>query len=174
MLPITNFRRTHSLTAWLQILLTGLALLYAQTVGAAELRGRVVGITDGDTLTLLSAQREEIRIRLSDIDTPERGQPYGNRARQSLSDLAFGRDARIEVRDTDRYGRTVGRVFVGAVDVNAELVRRGSAWVFRRYSNDPTLLRLEADARAARRGLWALPEAQRLPPWEWRANGRRR
>lgn len=134
MLSIMNFRRPHSLTAWLQILLTGLALLYAQTVGAAELRGRVVGITDGDTLTLLSVRREEIRIRLSDIDTPERGQPYGDRARQSLSDLAFGRDARIEVRDTDRYGRTVGRVFVGAVDVNAELVRRGSAWVFRRYS----------------------------------------
>ncbi|MBW6398942.1 thermonuclease family protein [Roseomonas sp. HJA6] len=167
-----NFRRPHSLTAWLQILFTGLALLCAQAVAAAELRGRVVGITDGDTLTLLSVRREEIRIRLSDIDTPERGQPYGDRARQLLADLAFGRDARIEVRDTDRYGRTVGRVFVGAVDVNAELVRRGSAWVFRRYSNDPTLLRLEADARSARRGLWALPEAQRLPPWEWRANGR--
>lgn len=167
-----NFRRPQSLTAWHQILLTGLALLCAQAVAAAELRGRVVGITDGDTLTLLSVRHEEIRIRLSDIDTPERGQPYGDRARQSLSDLAFGRDARIEVRDTDRYGRTVGRVFVGAVDVNAELVRRGSAWVFRRYSNDPVLLRLEADARSARRGLWALPEAQRLPPWEWRANGR--
>lgn len=165
-----RLHRRHAI--WLRILLVGLTIFYTQAVAAAELRGRVVGITDGDTLTLLSTRREEIRIRLSDIDTPERGQPYGDRARQSLSDLAFGRDARIEVRDTDRYGRTVGRVFVGMVDVNAELVRRGSAWVFRRYSNDPTLLRLEADARSARRGLWGLPEAQRLPPWEWRSNGR--
>lgn len=165
-----SFRRRHAI--WLHVLLVGIAIFYAQAVCAGELRGRVVGITDGDTLTLLSARREEIRIRLSDIDTPERRQPYGDRARQSLADLAFGRDARIEVRETDRYGRTVGRVFIGTMDVNAELVRRGSAWVFRRYSNDPALLRLEDDARSARRGLWALPEAQRVPPWEWRANGR--
>lgn len=140
---------------------------------ADELRGRVVGISDGDTLTLLTDQREQVRIRLSDIDTPERHQPYGTRARQVLSDLAFGQRARIEVRDIDRYGRTVGRVFVGAVDVSAELVKRGAAWVFRRYSNDPGLLRLEAEAQASRRGLWALPEAERVPPWEWRAAARR-
>ncbi len=140
---------------------------------AAEIRGRVVGITDGDTLTLLTEQREQVRIRLSDIDTPERGQPYGDRARQALSDLAFGRRARVEVRDTDRYGRTIGRVFVGSVDVSAEMVERGAAWVFRRYSRDAPLLRLEAQAQADRRGLWALPEAQRVAPWEWRHTERR-
>lgn len=120
---------------------------------ADELRGRVVGISDGNTLTLLTDGREQVRIRLSDIDTPERRQPYGTRARQVLSDLAFGHRARIEVRDIDRYGRTGGRAFVGAVDVSAELVGRGAAWVFRRYSNHPGLLRLEAEAKTARRVL---------------------
>ncbi len=74
--------------------------------------------------------------------------------------------------DEDRYGRAVGRVRVGAVDVNAEMVRRGAAWVYQRYTRDPALLRTEAEARTARRGLWALPEAQRVPPWEWRARRR--
>lgn len=139
---------------------------------AEELRGRVVGIADGDTLTLLTESRRQVRVRLAGIDTPERRQPYGSRARQVLSDLAFGRHARVEVEEEDRYGRTVGRVRVGAMDVNAEMVRRGAAWVYRRYSRDPALPRLEAEARAVRRGLWALPEAQRAPPWEWRAAGR--
>ena len=86
--------------------------------------------------------------------------------------LAFGKAVRAVVQDTDRYGRAVGRVHDSAVDVNAEMVRRGAAWVFRRYSRDPSLLRLEGEARAARRGLWALPEAERTPPWEWRAANR--
>ncbi len=155
-------------------LLAPLALLLSlsHTACAPELHGRVVGIGDGDTLTLLTGTREEVRVRLAGIDTPERGQPFGDRARQALSDLAFGRQVRVVVADTDRYGRTVGRVFAGGLDVNADLVRSGATWVFRRYSDDPELLRLEAEARAARRGLWGLPEAQRVPPWEWRAAAR--
>ena len=149
-----------------------LLLLAAQSALAAEIAGRVVGIADGDTLTVLDGDRRQVRVRLAEIDTPESGQPYGDRARQALSDLAFGKAVRIVVVDTDRYGRTVGRVHEGAVDVNAEMVRRGAAWVFRRYSRDPALLRLEDEARSARRGLWALPEAERAPPWEWRAANR--
>lgn len=147
-----------------------LMLLAAARVAlAAEITGRVVGITDGDTLTVLNAARQQIRVRLAEIDTPEARQPYGTRARQTLSDLAFGKDVRVAVQDTDRYGRTVGRVYAGSVDVNAEMVRQGAAWVYRQYSRDLSLLRIEQEAREARRGLWALPEAQRTPPWEWRA-----
>jgi endonuclease YncB( thermonuclease family) len=149
-------------------------LLFVQAAVAEDLRGRVVGIADGDTLTLLTEQRKQIRIRLSDIDTPERRQPFGTRARQSLADLTYGKMVRIVVRDTDRYGRTVGRVFAGDQDVNAEMVRRGAAWVYRRYSDDPDLLRLEQIAQVEKRGLWRLPEAERIPPWEWRAAERRR
>ena len=95
-------------------------------------------------------------------------------APEALADLAFGRAVRIAMRDTDRYGRTVGRVFGGAQDVNAEMVRRGAAWVYRRYSDDPELLRLELVAQSQKRGLWGLPEAERMPPWEWRAAARQR
>lgn len=156
------------------ILLVTSLLLLAQTATAEDLTGRVVGIADGDTLTLLTEQRRQIRIRLSDIDTPERRQPFGTRARQALSGLAYGKAVRITVRDIDRYGRTVGRVYAGPQDINAEMVRRGAAWVYRRYSDDPDLLRLEQAAQSQKRGLWALPEAERVPPWEWRAAERRR
>lgn len=146
--------------------------LQAQGVAAAaDLSGRVVGIADGDTLTLLTPEKRQVRVRLAGIDTPERAQPYGSRARQELSDLAFGKEADVAVQDNDRYGRTVGRVRTGGLDVNAEMVRRGAAWVYRQYNRDPSLPALETEARAAGRGLWALPEAQRVPPWEWRRAG---
>ena len=135
---------------------------------AETLVGRVVGVHDGDTLTLLDAQKRQTKVRLAEIDTPESAQPYGSRAKQALSDLVFGRTVLVDVQDIDRYGRTVGRVSVNGTDVNAALVAAGAAWVYRQYSSDPELLRLEAEARAAQRGLWALPEAQRTPPWEWR------
>lgn len=152
-------------------------LILTLPVMAVEYAGKVVGVSDGDTLTLLvpdgSSQRQ-IKVRLGEIDAPElSGQPYGTSAKQQLSDLAFGRQARVAVQDTDRYGRTVGRVYVGGFDINAEMIRRGGAWVYRQYAKDQSLYRLETEAKAAKRGLWALPEAQRLPPWEWRKNGGR-
>jgi endonuclease YncB( thermonuclease family) len=138
---------------------------------AAEYTGKVVGVSDGDTLTLLvpdGASDQQVKVRLGEIDTPESRQPYGERAKQTLSDLAYNKQARVVVQDTDRYGRTVGRVYVGGVDVNAELVKQGAAWVYRQFSRDRSMLTLEAEAKAAKRGLWGLPEAQRCPPWDWR------
>lgn len=148
-------------------------LLLAGPLPAAEYAGRVVGVSDGDTLTLLvpdGASFKQVKVRLGEIDTPESKQPYGERAKQTLSDLAFGKQARVVVQDTDRYGRTVGRVYVGNLDVNAEMIGRGAAWVYRDYAKDPSLYRLENEAKAAKRGLWALPEAQRCAPWDWRKN----
>jgi endonuclease YncB( thermonuclease family) len=144
-------------------------LLAAPSAWAAEILGRVVGLSDGDTITVLTSERRQVRVRLGEIDTPESRQPYGTRARKALSELVFGKDVRVVVQDTDRYGRTVGRVFAGSVDANAEMVRQGAAWVYRQYSRERSLLALEAEAKAARRGLWALPEAEQTPPWEWRA-----
>jgi endonuclease YncB( thermonuclease family) len=153
-------------TVWMLWLLF-LALFAVASAKAAEYTGKVVAIADGDTLTLLVDHRQ-LKIRLAEIDTPERGQPYGSRAKEVLSKLAFGKRARVVVVDRDRYGRTVGRVYVGDMDVNAEMVRRGAAWVYRKYAKDPALFALEAEARKAKRGLWGLPEAERVPPWEWR------
>lgn len=141
----------------------------ATSLPAATLSGRVVKIADGDTLTILVGEKQE-KIRLSDIDTPERKQPYGTRAKQALAELTFGKLIIVLTTKRDRYGRLIGHITVDGLDVNAELVRLGFAWVYRRYSNDPELLRLEAVARTERLGLWA--DSNPIPPWEWR-RGRR-
>lgn len=151
-----------------------LLFLLAFPVTATEYTGKVVAVTDGDTLTILvpnGSSYQQVKIRLGEIDTPESKQPYGQRAKQQLSELIFNRPARVVVQDTDRYGRTVGRVYVGGFDINAEMVKRGAAWVYRAYAKDQSLYRLEAEAKAAKRGLWALPESQRIEPWNWRKNG---
>jgi endonuclease YncB( thermonuclease family) len=143
-------------------------------VSGAEPRfldGRVVGITDGDTLTLLVEQRQ-VRIRLAQIDAPESDQPYGKKSKAALSALAFGKQAHVEVVDIDRYGRTVGEVFVDGIDVNREMVRAGYAWAYTKYSHTTEIIELETSARAAKLGLWALPENQREPPWLWRHSSR--
>ena len=155
------------------------AFLLLAAVAQAEFRagdllsGRVVAISDGDTLTLLTANNQQAKIRLAEIDTPESRQPFGARAKQMLSDLAFGKEADVLVDDIDRYGRLVGRVYAGKVDVTAEMIKQGGAWVYRQYSRDPLLLILEQEAKSAKRGLWALPESEQTPPWEWRRSDKK-
>ncbi|MFO1424576.1 MAG: thermonuclease family protein [Candidatus Competibacteraceae bacterium] len=136
------------------------------SVAADTLTGRVVGVADGDTLTVLMEGNRPVRVRLAGIDAPEHDQPFGQRSRQSLAELTLDRPAAVTVWKTDDYGRTVGTVTVGGVDVEAEQVRRGLAWVYRHYSDDARLLALEAEAKAARRGLWA--DTNPIPPWDWR------
>lgn len=127
---------------------------------------RVVGVSDGDSLTCLTPEKKQVKVRLHGIDAPERGQPYGNRSRQALSDLVFGKDVEVEDRGTDRFKRTVGRVTVGAVDVNREMVATGMAWHSTHYDQSRKLRDAEKAARDAKAGLWADPHA--CPPWEWR------
>jgi len=110
----------------------------------------------------------QIKIRLVQIDTPERKQPYGSRAKQALSDLTFGKEILTNVETIDRYGRSVARLCVDALDISAKMVRQAAAWVYRKYATDESLYEIEKEAQEAGRGLWALPEAQRVPPWEWR------
>ena len=141
-------------------------LLAVLTVQAATLQGKVVHITDGDTLTILTNANEQVTIRLAGIDTPEKAQPFGNKAKQALAALSFQKQASVEVETKDRYGRTVGRVIVNGKDVNAELVRQGMAWVYRKYTNDQKLYALEAEAKQAKRGLWASDKP--VEPWLWR------
>ena len=133
---------------------------------AADFTGRVVGVSDGDTITVLSKGKPE-RIRLHGIDCPEKRQAFGNRAKQFASELVFGKTVTVQFVDRDRYGRTVGVVLLpDGRSLNHELVRAGLAWMYRRYTNDQSLSDLEEEARVAQRGLWADPHA--VPPWEWR------
>jgi len=152
--------------------LIALVVLASCGQSAESLHGKVVAITDGDTVRLLTAANRQVKIRLAEIDTPEKGQPYGNRAKQALAGMVFQKQVSVRVQDIDRYGRTVGRIYVGDLDVNAKMVQIGAAWVYRRYMKDKSLLDLETDARNAGRGIWGLPEAQRVPPWEWRRGKR--
>jgi endonuclease YncB( thermonuclease family) len=132
---------------------------------------RVVGVVDGDSIRVVredDAARQVLEIRLSGIDAPERGQPWWKTARAALARRVSRKSVRINAVTTDRYGRTVGEVYADNVCVGCELLREGHAWVYRTYTSDPVLLGLEAEARAARRGLWSLPEREQVPPWEWR------
>jgi endonuclease YncB( thermonuclease family) len=174
-------RLLKSLSVFLA-LLAGALLLAATAPRApqpAELSGRVVRVADGDTITVLVAREgaspEQVRIRLADIDAPEGGQPWGRQSRLMLADMVAGQEVRVVRVDTDRYGRLVGRVYRTApppLYVNREMVRQGGAWVYVARLRDRSKLAAEAEARAAARGLWALPPRERLAPWDWRARDR--
>jgi endonuclease YncB( thermonuclease family) len=147
-------------------------LFFSICAFAQEYNGKVVGISDGDTFTLLTADKKQIKVRLAEIDTPERAQPFGDRSQQTLSALIFSKDVVVVEEDTDRYGRLVGHVYVDGTHVNRQMVKDGMAWVYRQYLKDKTLLQDEQEAREARRGLWSLPSIDHVPPWEWRKGNR--
>jgi endonuclease YncB( thermonuclease family) len=148
--------------------LIGLHLvLSAGFVLAADLSGIVTEVHDGDSITLANSQHT-YRIRLLDIDAPELEQPRGLDSRTSLRDLCLLKAATVETQGEDRYGRTLARIQCAGVDANVEQVRRGWAWVFRRYvPKDSSLFEVEYAARLDRRGLWGDDDV--VPPWEWRA-----
>lgn len=137
---------------------------------ADQLAGRVIGVADGDTLTILATNHRQFKIRLTEIDAPEKKQPFGTQSRKSLSELCFQRDAVVDTVGVDRFGRTLGRVRCNSVDANAEQIRRGMAWVFDRYVTDMSLYKIQEEAQSRRKGLWA--DVQPIPPWEWRAQAR--
>lgn len=151
-------------------------LLFSFPVHSESISGRVVSIADGDTLTVLDAGNRQWRIRLAEIDAPEvghgrgrPGQPFGVNSREALAGLCFRRAAVVTVLETDRYGRSVGRVVCDGQDVNLEQVRSGMAWAYRRYNRRSEILAAEGEARGARRGLWR--DAGAVAPWDWRRGG---
>lgn len=159
-------RRRLGIPAAVALALLLAALAHASPAEPAAFRGKVVGVSDGDTITVLHDGHPE-RIRLHGIDAPEKGQAFSARARQFAASLALGREVVVRVTDRDRYGRTVAEVILpDGRSLNRELVRAGYAWWFRRYSADGSLGTLESEARRRRAGLWADPQPQ--PPWEWR------
>lgn len=127
--------------------------------------GKVIGVTDGDTIEML-IDGKSYKIRLAHIDAPEKKQDYGAKAKQYLSDLCFGKNATMTVTDIDRYNRNVAIVILqDGTNVNKEMVKAGLAWWYNKYSNDKSYENLEKEARQAKRGLWA--DKNPIPPWEW-------
>lgn len=148
------------------LLLACLLLWLPTQAGAATLSGKVVKVVDGDTIDILK-NRSTVRIRLNGIDAPERGQAFGNRAKQFVLDVAAQQTVTVEIKDVDRYGRSIGDVFLpDGRNLNREIVAAGYAWWYRKYSKDQSLGRLEEEARRGRRGLWQ--DKTPVPPWEWR------
>jgi len=161
---------------------TRMALFCALLVGlstvtlADTLIGKVVGVADGDTITVLDSQQTQHKVRLMGIDCPEKSQPFGQNAKQSLSDLVFGHSVNVEWQKLDRYERIVGKVMVNGHDVNLEQVRLGLAWHYKKYDREQepfdraSYSQAEIEARMGYRGLWSDPEP--IPPWDWRKNKR--
>lgn len=165
----TNRRARGACRGWAAAWVAVWVLLPA-AAAAAEFAGRVVGITDGDTIKVLHAGRAET-VRLQGVDAPERRQAYGERARRFAADLSFDRTVVVRAAGRDRNGRLLGEVVLpDGRSLNQELVRAGYAWWFRRYSRDARLARLEEEARQGRRGLWADQAPQ--PPWDFRVGAR--
>jgi micrococcal nuclease len=160
--------RTRSPIALLVLVLALVVQAHAEDV----IIGKVVRVADGDTITVLE-NRTQHRIRLFGIDAPERHQDFSNKAKQFVSELVFGKQVRVVKMDIDRYDRVVGMVYVGDVNVNEALVKNGLAWVYQRYckvSICSSWLALEAQARAAKTGLWSHPNP--VAPWEFRRSRR--
>ena len=135
----------------------------------ADFTGKVVAVADGDTMTVLK-DLQQVKVRLTEIDAPEKKQAFGNRSKESLSDLCFGKTATLVEKGKDRYGRTLARVTCNGVDANAEQVKRGMAWVYDRYVTDKSLYAVQDAARASHLGLWH--DEHPVPPWEWRRDKR--
>ena len=150
---------------WLAVLLafTGLA--------HADFSGQVVAILDGDTIDVL-VDRRPVRVRLAQIDAPEKRQAFGTRSRQALAELVFRKTVQVSEEGSDRYGRVIGTIHIGDLNVNAQMVREGMAWVYRRYAKDRALYELEIRAKESRLGLWA--DLEPIAPWDYRRNNRER
>jgi endonuclease YncB( thermonuclease family) len=157
---------------WRAAIVGTLIWVAALPAHAAEFRGKVVGIADGDTITVLRGGKTKVTVRLTEVDAPEGGQAWGQRSKQALGALVFGKSVRVVGQGRDRYGRTLGRVYVGSVDVSAELAKSGAAWAFVRYLTDAKILVLQTQAKESRRGLWSMPASQIIPPWDYRAGVR--
>ena len=147
-------------------------LLFSPLTLADTLTGRVVGVSDGDTVTVLDDTNTEWKIRLMGIDAPEKKQAFGNKSKEYLSTLIFNKQVRVEYQKKDKYGRTIGKITTQGVDANLAQVKAGMAWHYKKYENEQTVedrfiyANTEIKARYDRRGLWV--EKEPIPPWDFR------
>ncbi len=153
------------------LLVIGLSL-WVNLASAQTLVGKVIHVADGDTITVLDNRNNQYKIRLSGIDAPEKKQAFGNVSKQSLDDLVYGKEVVVDYNKQDRYGRTVGKVFISDKDVNLEQVKRGLAWFYKKYQNEMTLedrllyLHAQELSERAKLGLWK--DREPISPWDFR------
>lgn len=177
-----NHKQTiRAFSGCIRLKVTALALLLSLSAfgiaGAGPLvSGKVIGVLDGDTIEVLDVSKITHRVRLTGIDAPEKAQPFGQRAKENLSGLVFGKQVVVQAGKSDRYGRTVGKVMVKHVDANLEQVKTGFAWHYKQYASEQSVSdralysSAEEEARSTRVGLWR--DLKPMPPWEWRHGGK--
>ena len=166
----------YSIKAVTPFCLAAFLVLWLGVAQTAGLSGKVVRVSDGDSITVLDSGNRQHKIRLMGIDAPEKAQPFGTKSRESLSSMAAGRHVTVAWQKKDRYGRVLGVVFADGRDVGLIQIERGFAWHYKAYQRDQSAkdargyAEAEEASRTARRGLWA--DQKPVPPWEYRQAGR--
>lgn len=150
---------------FLRSLICAVLLVASSAVQGAEFYAKVVAVLDGDTVLALRNNRT-VKVRLAEIDAPEKAQPFGETSRRSLSDMVLGKQVKISSQAVDQYGRMIAHLDLNGLGVNAEQIRRGMAWEYSHFHGNKALVALQEEAKGVPRGLWALSNP--IPPWEWR------
>ncbi|WP_207427483.1 thermonuclease family protein [Pedobacter sp. SYSU D00535] len=153
----------------MKFVLTSTLLLFFTVLASCQesINGRVVKIADGDTFTILTDQKKQVKVRLHGVDTPEKSQDFGTKARQFTSDLIFGKSIKVEKKNYDRYGRLIGIAMLpNGKSLNEELLKAGLAWHYKQYDKSRRYAELEQWARSQKKGLWSAK--QPVAPWEFR------
>jgi endonuclease YncB( thermonuclease family) len=148
------------------IILFFLSIILSSFYVTQIIEGKIIGIKDGDTYELLTADKKVVVLRLAHIDCPEKAQPYGKVAKQYASNLCFGKMAKATITSYDRNKRAIVEINCEGKNVNLEMIRGGMAWHFKKYSKDIYCANAELEARKYKRGLWQ--DANPIAPWDWR------
>lgn len=164
-----NYKSLETNLIWKYLIV---CVFLINTAYAEVLSGRVVGVADGDTITVLDSTNTQHKIRLGGIDAPEKKQAFGNVSKKSLSDMVFNQQVDVEWHKEDHYGRKVGKVLVNDEDINLEQIKRGLAWFYKKYKSELvqedriTYEQAQQEAEANQVGLWV--DANPIPPWDFR------
>ena len=129
-------------------------LILSSYLFSLELIGKVVKVSDGDTVTILTSDKTQHKIRLNDIDAPEKKQAFGNKSKDNLAKYIAGKTVTVQYQKKDKYKRILGTIYYNNTDINLQQVKDGYAWVYKKYSNNQTYYKAERTARDKRIGLW--------------------
>lgn len=163
----------HSTTSLAGILLCLFVfVVHASSHLGDSVEGRVIKITDGDKVTVMLPDGSKLKVELAGIDAPEKNQPHYQIANQALSDKIFTEDVRIEIESWKRSSLVVGKIVLDGEYVNSWMVAEGHAWAYPQDSDNSELMEIQRTAKAGYRGVWALSDVERVPPWEWRQGKR--
>ncbi len=145
-----------------------LLLLISNNLLSLELKGKIIHVSDGDTVHLLTDKKEKIKIRLNDIDAPESKQAFGNKSKENLKKYIYQKDVIVEYKKKDQYKRVLGTIYYQNKDINLQQVKDGYAWVYKKYSKNPIYFKAEQEARSNKIGLWN--DKNPIEPWVFRKN----